>query len=190
MNVRRTVDQIFAHLRELGRTIAVRRRSGIDAAIAKAKLQNVGLTAPPELLELYSECDGTQTARGEILDDIHFFPGYYWMSLDTSLTAYNSLVQGGGWNVAWLPIFANGGGDFYAVVCNKSSTDFGGVVGFLLGVPDVLVEFRNVATMMQTIERAYAEKAFFVADGCLEANYPEMRAIARTVQPDFAEHGA
>lgn len=190
MNLRATVDQIFAHLRELQRPIAARRRPGIDPATAKVKLNAFGLAAPPQLLELYRECDGTQTAPEEILDDIHFIPGYYWMSLDASLTAYGYLLKGGVWNDAWLPIFANGGGDFYAVVCDEKSADFGAIVGFLFGVPDIQVEFRNVTALMQTIERTYAEKAYFVADGCLETNYPAMSAIARSVQPDFAEHEA
>lgn len=190
MNLRLIIDQLFFHLRELQRPIASRRRPGIDKISMRKMLQSIGLSAPPELLELYSECDGTQTVPGEILDDIHFFPGYYWMSSEASLATYHALVQGGGWNPAWFPIFANGGGDFYAVVCDEASPDFGAVVGFLMGVSDVLVEFGNVASMMRTIERSYAEKAFFVVDGYLEANYAEMRSIARKLQPGFAEHDA
>lgn len=188
MYLQQTIDRIFAHLKELKRPIFSRRRPGIDTATMSSELESMGLSAPAELLELYRECDGTQTNPGEILDDIHFFPGYYWLSFDEALTTYRSFLLGSDWNAAWFPIFANGGGDFYAVICDKSSPDFGGVVGFLLGAPDVLVEFVDICALMKTIDQSYEKGAFFEENGYLEVNFKEMRMVARSVQPNFVEH--
>jgi hypothetical protein len=84
--------------------------------------------------------------------------------------------------------FADGGGDFYAVICDSASPFFGEVLGFVLGEQDQIIEFKNVATMLETIERSFADGAFFVSDGRLKADYPKMRAIAHKVQPGFTEH--
>lgn len=190
MDLEMTVDRTFAHLRELGRSIALKRRPGVEPAMITAKLRSVNLIGPADLVQLYNLCDGTETAEGDILDDIHFFPGYYWLKIEEAFTTYTAIYSDGRWNKSWLPIFANGGGDFYAVICDEKSPDFGGVVGFLVGENDHLVEFKNVTALFRTIEQSFSEKAFFVADGYLEADYPKMRTIASAMQPDFAEHDA
>jgi hypothetical protein len=84
-----------------------------------------------------------------------------------------------------LPIFANGGGDFYVVICETASPFFGEVLLVMYDETDHIAEFQNVSAMFETIERCFAQKAFFCADGYLEADYAKMRAIAHSVQPDF-----
>jgi len=190
MNLEMMIDGVFAHLRELERPIAQKRRHGVDTAMVTAKLRSLGLHAPADLVQLYSLCDGTETVEGEVLDDIHLIPGYYWIKLDESVVIYRSLIRDQRWSTNWFPIFSNGGGDFYAVICNENSSDFGGIVGFIVGESDHLVEFANVTTLFKTIDRSFSENAFFVTDGYLEADYPKMRAIARAAQPGFAEHDA
>ncbi len=190
INLEMTIDQIFAHLRELGRPTTQMRRPGLGPTIVTGKLGSLGLRCPDDLILLYGLCDGTETAEGDPLDEIHLFPGYYWMKLDEAIETYSSLVEEERWNAAWLPILANGGGDFYAVIGDEKSSDFGGLVGFILGESDHLVEFKNVTALFQTIEQAFTQKAFFLANGYLEADYPKLRAIARNVQPDFEEHDA
>ena len=190
MNLEITIDRVFSYLRDLCRPIGRKRRPGVDVEAIIARLHVLGLQGPPDLVQLYSLCDGTETVVGDLLDEIQFFPGFYWMNLDKAITTYKSLVKDGRWSAAWLPIFANGGGDFYAVICDEKSHDFGGLVGFILGESDQIIEFENVSSMFRTIERSFAEKAFFVSNGRLQADYPKMRAIARSVQPAFTEHDA
>lgn len=190
MNVQMAIENIFKYLEDLERPVAARRRNGLNENVVIEKLFSKGLECHADFLETYCSCDGTETAEGESLDEIQFFPGYYWMSLDEALEIYDALVIDDRWNRGWFPVFASGGGDFYAVICDESSRDFGSVVGFILGETDHLVEFENLTTFLNTIEQSFSERAFFVADGYLEANYSKMRAIAKVVQPKFVPHDA
>jgi hypothetical protein len=182
------VDRIFGHLQQLGSRVPSRRRAGLSPAGIKEAIHDQSLNAPDELIALYACCDGTSTQEGEILGEIQFFPGFYWMNLDDALETYRGVSKSAEWGGSWLPILANGGGDFYAVVCDSASPYFGEVVGFVLGEPDQIVEFKGITSLLETIERSFADGAFFISEGLLKADYPRMRAIAREVQPGFMEH--
>lgn len=184
------LDRIFYRLRQLGSVIPGRRRAGLLPDEVQSAIHSLGLDVPDELLNVYTCCDGTSTYEGDDIGKIQFFPGFYWMSLADALQVYHAISKGGDWNRAWLPIFANGGGDFYAVVCDEASPYFGEVVGFVLGEPDQIIEFKNIVSMLETIERAFADGAFFASEGMLKADYPKMRAISRQLQRGFMEHGA
>jgi hypothetical protein len=183
------VDRIFGHLRACGSLIADRRRPGLSAAEVETQIGALGLRPPKDLVQLYACCDGTTTTAGkDLLGKIDFFPGFYWMKLEKAITVYRSVSPHSLWHPSWLPIFGNGGGDFYVVICETASPFFGEVLMVMYDETDHIVEFKNVSTMFETIERCFAQKAFFCADGYLEVDYAEMRAIARSVQPDFSPH--
>lgn len=184
------LDSIFGSLGRLGRLIAARRRPGLDPSVMRAQFAARGLTVHDDLAELYGLCDGTDTFIAEKLGAIDFFPGYHWLKLDDALTIYDGIPDDPTWNRNWFPIFANGGGDFRAVISNVSSKDFGGVVRFLRGEPDCFVEFQNVVTMFEVINRSFAEQAFYMRDGRLVADFPKMRIIAQSLQPGFEVHDA
>ncbi len=188
MNIDASVDRIFDYLQQLGSVIPSRRRVGLSPEVIQEVMGGLGLKPSVDLTTLYAYCDGTSTLEGEKLEEIQFIPGFYWMSLNEALATYRSVSRSAEWQASWLPIFANGGGDFYAVICDQSSSYFGEVVGFVLGETDQVVEFSNVASLFGTVERSFTEGAFFVANGMLKADYPRMRAIAREVQPGFVEH--
>lgn len=182
------VDRIFDHLREVGSIIPNRRRPGMNPDDIMREMLAEGLDIPEELLNLYAYCDGTSTHEGEIIGSIQFFPGYYWMSLGDALNVYRAVSKSSEWSGSWLPIFASGGGDFYAVVCDSNSPYFGEVVGFVLGESKQIVEFKDISSFFETIQRSFTDGAFFQSEGRLKADYPQMRAIARQVQPGFVEH--
>ena len=184
------IDLIFAHLQRLGSLVASRRRAGKSEAKVESQIRSLGLQAPEDLVRLYSTCDGTETTEGERLGTIQFFPGFYWMNLDEAVTVYQSISKDERWERSWFPIFGNGGGDFYAVICDQESPFFGEVVGFVVGEQAQIVEFKSVTTLFETIERCFAQKAFFSSGDHLAADYPAMGAISRIAQPDFAEHDA
>lgn len=188
MNVEALVDRIFNHLRQLGSVVPNRRRAGVRADEVENVLLGLGLVGPNALLAVYAHCDGTTTYEGDILGRIQFFPGFHWMSLEDVVKAYEALSKGKEWKRAWLPIFANGGGDYYAVVCDGASPFFGEVVGFVRGEPDQIAEFRSIFDMLAVIERSFTDQAFFLSTNGLEADHVRMRSIARQVQPEFVEH--
>lgn len=179
MSVQLVVDDITAHLRRLNRPIVSLLNSGSTPSHVSNVLIGLGLTAPDDLIGLYSCHDGTKVIKGDILDDLHFFPGFYWLSLADASSSYKTFRLDLRWDRAWFPIFGNGGGDFYAVVCDRKSPFFGGVVGFILEEVDHPIEFESISTMLQTISRCYTEGAYFLANGYLEANDMQATKVAK-----------
>ncbi|MBW9336046.1 SMI1/KNR4 family protein [Herbaspirillum sp. RU 5E] len=182
------IDRIFEQLGQIGSTLPCKRRAGLAPVEVQAAFDGLGLDVPDDLLNVYCYCDGTSTYEGDSLSEIQFFPGFYWMSLEDAIDVYRAISRADEWNRAWFPIFANGGGDFYAVVCDKVSPYYGEIVGFILAEEAQLVEFQNIVSMLRTIERSFAGSVFYASEGRLKADYPKMRAIARQLQPDFTEH--
>jgi cell wall assembly regulator SMI1 len=80
---------------------------GIPAAAVQEALDEVGLVAPPELVSLYGWKDGTSTAGVAAVDDIHFFPGFYLLSVEDAVASYRAFVDDSRWRAGWLPLFAN-----------------------------------------------------------------------------------
>jgi hypothetical protein len=181
------IDRIFDHLARIGRPVARLRGSPQDPLSVRRRIAALGLEPPVDVIEAYSAADGTTTRTGDSLEAIWLFPGYYWMSLDQVVGAYHALRRNDQWSSDWLPVFASGGGDFYAVSCRAS--DQGGVVGFILGETDQYVEHDSLGALFEIIERSLAESAFFVGAKGFEADYSKMRQIASLVSPGFVEYG-
>ena len=112
------------------------------------------------------------------------------MSLEDAATVYRAVSKSDEWDPSWLPFFANGGGDFYALVCDEKSPYFGEVVGFVIGEVSQIVEFESIFSLFQTIARSFDDGVFTFSEGRLRADYVAMRAIARQTQPEFVEHDA
>lgn len=182
------VDRIFDALRRYGSILPDRRRAGLDPAHIEGVFYKLGLDAPKELIDLYSYCDGTATSEQDIIGKIVFFPGYYWMDLDLALEEYEAISKIDRWKRDWVPIFANGGGDFYAIICDRKSPFFGEIVGFMIGDSCQIVEYKSLLSMMEIIAECYDEGAFFPDGEFLEIDDAKMTSITRKVQAGFLEH--
>ena len=116
---------------------------------------------------LYAWRDGTETAGVGSVDDIHLFPGFYLLSLEDAVANYQSFEADHRWTPGWLPVFANGGGDFYV-------TDLGGdtagvVRHFRIEETEHPIEFLTIDDMLTTIAAGFRRGVFYVdADGYLE----------------------
>jgi hypothetical protein len=164
------------------------RGSALDPEVVRARLRSEGLDAPEDLIEAYSVADGVKSDAGDVLEDIWVFPGYYWMSLDEAAASHRAFKDDPRWDRSWLPVFASGGGDFYAVSC--SGVDRGGVVGYLLGEEEQFIEFPDLGTMFEVLERSFAEGAFYNGPKGFEADYGAMREVAHRIAPGFSEREA
>ena len=179
------LNKIIGYLTSKNRHVTKCLLKGISLPDLQAKLMPYGLDMPVDFIEMYQCFNGTRIAQGDELDDLHFFPGFYWMSIEDMVSSYKSFQNDPRWNKSWLPVFANGGGDFYCVVCDKNSPEFGQVIGFMLGEPDSYVEFSNLHIMLTMISECFSEGIYYVSDGYLEANYKEAMGVAKNLCPEL-----
>ncbi len=148
-------------------------------------LRQHGLQVPFGLPELYAWHDGTDATTGVPLDDLHLFPGYYFLSLEDATRNYAAFRDDPRWNPAWLPIFANGGGDFFAVACRDGRSDWGGIVHFRIDEAEHPLEFSSVEASVETIAAAYKKGVFYVDEhGYLEMDDSTWIALAAEMNPD------
>jgi len=179
------IDNIRLHLRKLNRSVVDLLQEGESPNKIREIFEAEGLAVHNDVIEMYSHFNGTKIVKGDSLDDVHFFPGFYWMSLLDALNTYRAFRSDSRWNPSWFPIFGNGGGDFYAVVSDRNSASFGGVIGFILGEDEHPVEFESLMIMLKSISCCYDQKVYFEKSGYLEANDIEAMQIAKKLNSNL-----
>lgn len=181
------LEGILDYLCELRRPVVHSLQAGADEKTMRALFEAEGLAVPHDVLELWSWRNGTLVLAGKtILDDIHFFPGFFFYSFEDALNQYRAMKGDDRWNARWLPVFANGGGDFYAVVCDGSG-DAGSVIGFILGQSKHPVEYQSLEKMCETLLACYARGVFFVTpEGYLEMDDMAHSEIAMHLNPEVS----
>lgn len=175
---------IESALQNLGRTVLLRSlQPGLSAEAVQGALVKAGLTASPELELVYGWRNGTSTARVAAVDDIHLFPGFYFLSLEDAIANYRAFVADSRWSKGWLPIFANGGGDFYVV--DLTSAAASSVRHFRIDESEHPVEFSSLAAMLMTLAQAFSDEVFFVdSSGYLEMDDRVFGNLAAELNPD------
>jgi hypothetical protein len=150
-----------------------------------AALGGVGLVATPELEALYGWRDGTSTAGVTAVDDIHLFPGFYLLSVEDAIANYRAFVTDARWTTGWLPVFANGGGDFY--VLDLSAPVASPVRHFRIDEAEHPIEFSSLGAMLVTLAQAFERGIFFVdPSGYLEMDDLVFGELAAELNPDVA----
>ena len=83
------------------------------------------------------------------------------------------------WCPSWLPVFANGGGDFYAINLSLGR-DRGTIVGFLLGESEHPIEYQSVKAMFATLLACYQEGIFALnPEGYLDMDDAQHALVAQ-----------
>lgn len=177
---------IDAYLQNLNRYVVKRLRPGLPEGALKEALAVRNLSIPDGLASLYACHDGINLEAGDSLDDAHYFPGFYWLSSGDALRTYDAVVRDSRWNDSWIPIFGNGGGDFFAVCCDAAESDFGSVIGFRVGDIEQPIQFDSVLSMMRSLQRCYELGVYFVSEGFLEADDLKADLIAKEFNPGLA----
>jgi SMI1/KNR4 family protein SUKH-1 len=174
---------IEARLEQLGRQILLAAlKPGLDAEHVRSLLGRVGLPRSAQVESLYSWKDGTETAGIKALGDISFFPGYYLLSLEDAVSNYRAFVPDRRWMPGWLPIFANGGGDFYFIDVSGEMTEV--VRHFRIEEAEHPIEFLTVGDMLVTIAAGYDRGVFFVnGNGFLDMDYVAFGTLAAEMNP-------
>ena len=126
--------------------------------------------------------DGIDFPRDVPADDFHVFPGFYMLSLDEAVASYDTYVSDRRWKPGWLPLFANGGGDFYVV--DLSAFERGSVRHFRIEESEHPVEFATVSAFFATLAAAFNEGIFFIdSAGYREMDDTAFGALAARLNP-------
>lgn len=111
-----SLRQIEGAVRRLDRhALLAALRPAVAVEQVRSALAVAGMHPCADLEELYAWSDGTSIVAAVSADDLHLLPGFYLLSLDDALLTYRSMASDGRWPQGWLPILANGGGDFLAL---------------------------------------------------------------------------
>lgn len=182
--MRRVFDKILLYLKKHNRPVVKLLQEGLTNNQIEEIISSTNLEFPEDFFELYSSCNGTLVKESDILDDLHFFPGFYFLSLEDAMNDYKILLDSGNWNKNWFPIFANGGGDYFCIDCTKGK-EFP-IIGYIIGYhDDDLRDYLNLYAMFETIAECFEKEAYFldIDNDYLEADVDKERIIGRKNNP-------
>jgi hypothetical protein len=175
---------IESALRRLGREVLLQSlQHGLAAGAVRSTLDSIGLPSTPELVAMYGWRNGTASDNPASLDDIQLFPGFHLLSLEDAVTNYRALVTDERFRPGWLPVFANGGGDFYVV--DLSPTGAGAVRHFWIDEVEHPIEFSSLSAMLATLAAGFERGIFYVdRKGYLEMDDLVFGGLATELNPD------
>jgi len=182
------LDRIAINLAQSNRAVAQKLQPGLTPGEIAARAATLPFALTNEIQALYQWRNGTLVVEGDLLGQVYFFPGFYLLSLDEAVQTYAERKGSRQWRPYWFPVFADGGGDFYVVPCAPKRREAAEVIGFIHGEPEQAVEYESLASMMQTLDACYAQRAFFVDDdGELEVDDNKHQKIAHQFNPQVEE---
>lgn len=164
MSITATLEAIRSILEDRGRPVTQRLNGGLSEAESRSFEATIGVRFPATVVELVGWRNGTELYGGETIDQLCFFPGYYLMSIQDAVERYASLRSSAPreWKKHWLPLFASGAGDFYAVECRKSEAADGAIICYFRGNPVHPIVFGGLKQMISTIHDRYLSGEYFV----------------------------
>lgn len=184
MSIASALDRIAQALADLGHPVLGRLQPPLAPEQRAVIWARLPFAPTAELDAAYAWRDGTNTHEGDVLDDLNFFPGFHFLSLEEAVRTYRERAGSAQWHAHWFPLFADGAGDFYVVPCRMERVDQSGVIGFIHGEPEQPVEYESLASMLETLAQAYASKAIVMdIDGILEFDDLQYSLIARRLNP-------
>lgn len=172
-------------LQRLGREALLRAlQPGLSTEAARTLLEAAGLSSSRDLELLYGWRNGISEEVDVSLDDIHLFPGFYLLSIEEVIANYHSFVTDSRWTPGWLPIFGNGGGDFY--VCDMSSPAAQPIRHFRIEEAEHPVQFGSLGAMMNVLSEAFQRNVFFLdSNGYLEMDDLAFGELAAELNPEI-----
>jgi hypothetical protein len=178
-----SLTAIKAALERLGRHVVLASlNAGLSPEAVRSSLATAGLASASELEALYGWRNGTSIQNNVTLDDVHLFPGFYLLSLEDSIANYSAFVSDSRWMRGWLPLFANGGGDFYVLDLDSPERS---IRHFRIDETEHPVEFHSLRAMLSTLAEAFEQNIFFVdSNGYLEMDDLVFHRLAAAMNAD------
>lgn len=170
-------------LRKLGRDELLHvLQPGAPAETVRLALAEVALRSNDEIEALYGWHNGIARS-GATIGQISLWPGFYFTSLEGAVANYRAFVDDPRWTPGWLPVFADGGGDFYVVDLSRS--DSAPVRHFRIDEVEHPIEFMSLSSMLATLDQAFRRGCFFVTpEGYLEMDSLAFADLAAEMNPD------
>lgn len=177
---------IEAGLRQLNRErLLGLLQPGLGASCVERRFAETSFAGSNDLVELYLWRNGVPAQTDAPLGKLWMFPGFYFPSLEESFANYLTFKKDPRWGDRWFPVFADGGGDFYAV--ESSSEGRWPVRHFRIAEHEHPVEYESLEKMVCTIAAAYDQGIFFVdLNGSLELFEDRFDELAREMNPGVA----
>ena len=169
-----SLERIVAWHKRRGRKVVDLLQPGLSATALKAPL-----VLHADVVHLYKWGNGTRVSQDYVLNDLYFTPGYYLLSFDHALDAYNRLVSSTSWHESWFPVMTSGGGDYYGV-----DHALGDVIHYIRDYSDCPVQYLSLTAMMQSAAECYESDSYFLDDrGLVQVNTDAECIIARRLNP-------
>jgi hypothetical protein len=182
-DVRGSIASIEASLRRLERPALAMLNPGVKSEAVRPKLASRGLHPSSDLLALWEWRDGTGGPSDAKLGDLWLVPGFYLLSVDDATKNFDAFLQSPRWQSGWLPILADGGGDFMALDCS-SGDHRGAVYHFRIDQPEHPLEYLTVGQMLATYAAAFQRGVFHIdRDGFFNLDYDAFAQLAADLNP-------
>ena len=178
------LNEIEKCLQKLDHSCVDHLNPGISSQQIQELFEKIPLQSTQDLRALYTWRNGSKDCEGITLGELAFFPGFYLMSLEESIQTYLELRARDAWDKSWFPIFASGGGDFYAM--NLFPEVQGQILGFYVFEEEAQVEYRSLKSMLATFKVCYEQGIIFRNEqGYLDMDYRKHAEIAHDINPDL-----
>ena len=182
-NISQLLNEIEKSLQQLDYPCVDHLNSGLSSQKTQELFEEIPLQPTQDLRALYTWRNGSKDSEGITLGELAFFPGFYLMSLEESIQTYQKLRKTSTWNQSWFPIFASGGGDFYAM--NLAPESQGQIHGVYVYEEEPQVEYRSLKSMLTTFKVCYKQAIIFRNEqGYLDMDYRKHAEIAHEINPD------
>lgn len=160
-DIRVSLEGIEQGLDKLSRSIVLQRlQPGVSPQHVHDMLASCGLPSSKEIEYLYGWRNGTDIEHAPSLDAIYLFPGFYFLSIEDAVTNYRVFTADPRWEVGWVPVFANGGGDFYVLSLFESKPDM--IRRFRIDEIEHPIEFESISSMVATLAAGFERGVFYI----------------------------
>ena len=177
------LNEIEKCLQQLDHSCLDHLNPGLSSQQIQELFEEIPLQPNQDLRALYTWRNGSKDCEGITLGELAFFPGFYLMSLEESIQTYMELRARDAWDKSLFPIFASGGGDFYAM--NLASEAQGHILGFYVYEEEPQVEYRSLESMLTTLKNCYEQGIIFRNEQAyLDMDYRKHAEIAHDINPE------
>ena len=177
------LNEIEKCLQQLDHSCVDHLNPGLSSQKIQELFEKIPLHPTQDLRALYTWRNGSKDCEGITLGELAFFPSFYLMSLEESIQTYLELRETDAWGKSWFPIFASGGGDFYAM--NLAPEAQGQILGFYVFEEETQVEYQSLKSMLATLKACYEQGIIFRNEqGYLDMDYRKHAEIAHDINPE------